>query len=634
MIIYSKDKDYLTKWFYDKMRLENSHLNFKGIYRKNFHNVYVIEALSSSTLASDGNTLLYWFDRNKPMTSNIALVSLIPEGYVEVESRNKFEIVHNSYGFRTLRMFKTDLILYLHKSFPDFEVINDDIPGLLTIKVSRNLSDSELNKLKEAINLIGPDANVQLAVEEHFQFSDTFRSPNIKADLDLMPSRYFKRVVTPSLMDILHRDEDFWSDNKEKFLFSDKIDKFSLLKDLGFENEKSRCIIDCQIEEPHDIRNYLSIYEKLSILVPTYLRYEQILKCFNITEDELVWLATQGRAEFLFINSIDRYPLTLLEKLSDLAPNSVILSRTMAGLSILESRRRMPFLYPCFGIQESQILLRHLVLFTEAISDKKIKTLMQVFIKEITKVYVNLNDFVQYRGFLAVGFNGLSGVISSIIKNFAQVDRFLEFSSASFAVESAAALGGNVFPGRSDSIIADGLYTQMYADLYNDIPIRNSISYSNKTIHILKNIFTISNTIEIKDFVSNFQGSDINRLRKVIRDIITHHKTDEKINETISDFNKSIVNYENKKERLASVDIRGLVNYSNPLIVALLSLKDPNLMLAMAATPLAVYIYERLIYFREKNEIIGSILDSLDGLLTGQNKDFVLVARLKKNFKT
>ncbi|HEO8878173.1 TPA: hypothetical protein QIE97_005041, partial [Escherichia coli] len=85
--------------------------------------------------------------------------------------------------------------------------------------------------------------------------------------LALIPNKALPKSVPTRVRNLHEEDEDFWLDNRSLILTSYDFEKSSALP-TSFNKKNSCCFVDAQIFKPDNIRNYLSVYERVVISYP------------------------------------------------------------------------------------------------------------------------------------------------------------------------------------------------------------------------------------------------------------------------------------------------------------------------------------------------------------------------------
>lgn len=127
----------------------------------------------------------------------------------------------------------------------------------------------------------------------------------------------------------------------------------------------------------------------------------------------------------------------------------------------------------------------------------------------------------------------------------------------------------------------------------------------------------------------SFKGSDISRFRDLIFQVTNGIYDDSDIQNIIREFNRSVKNYENKKDRLAEWKLSGFAPIIISLTGATMMTKNPELCIPMAGVPLITWFLEVLNNKRSHNEFIGSALDKIEALTMRTRPEVILVARMK-----
>ena len=209
------------------------------------------------------------------------------------------------------------------------------------------------------------------------------------------------------------------------------------------------------------------------------------------------------------------------------------------------------------------------------------------------------------------------------------LERDLEFLSAASTVEWAAPFGSNVSPIFSEGY-SDEHYVQILANAYSGINCYDYFRFNPINNYVLDGILSVDSDAPVIDFAKAFESGDISRLRKFLFRISNDCNSMEDAESIVRSFNKDVRNYERKSEQLGEWKISGFLQAALGLAGTMISSRKPELGMTMAGIPLGFWLIDVLSSNRSKNEVLGTAIDTLEGILTGSKPDVVLVARMKK----
>ncbi len=627
IMIDSIEVDCTPKWVYESFILMQPGVNVKGLYKKDLMYYIVCDGIDENTLAFDGTSIWEWFDNNRALGCPISLVDSCPEGAVRIDEREINEIVDSGGGAKNIRNLFSNIIIALPKDFPQINICKGEA-RIIDVKVERVLTKAELLILKDVILKQGVPVRYKIYVDNSFlNEKEPFRYAFGNGDIDIIPSKLIPYRISKNLLEAIEKDEELWRDKRIK-IFSGEINNLGGLMPDEWDKLESRCFINASVFPQINIRNYLSLYEKTIIAFPILGREEEILSSLRITEDELIGLAELGKVGFVLPQSIDRYQTKLIEKIADSSPESLIFSRRLAAMTIISSRNRFPFLYPPIGIKERAEIIKCLYDLVREVDDDKGKIFIPI-ISELSRLWSISENMINYRGAMGTTSLGLGMLLSKIVKEMTGLERDLEFLSAASTVEWAAPFGSNVSPIFSEGY-SDEHYVQILANAYSGINCYDYFRFNPINNYVLDGILSVDSDAPVIDFAKAFESGDISRLRKFLFRISNDCNSMEDAESIVRSFNKDVRNYERKSEQLGEWKISGFLQAALGLAGTMISSRKPELGMTMAGIPLGFWLIDVLSSNRSKNEVLGTAIDTLEGILTGSKPDVVLVARMKK----
>src|SRR5699024_2652619 len=111
-------------------------------------------------------------------------------------------------------------------------------------------------------------------VKEKFEYKS-------RDSLTITVSKHSLSNYSKPLLHKWEEDEQLWSDRKEELFISSDNLKIEIEKE-----QQSACFINGRYGEAHNIRNYLTLFNEIQIVVPIESTYEKLLHSLDITEDD------------------------------------------------------------------------------------------------------------------------------------------------------------------------------------------------------------------------------------------------------------------------------------------------------------------------------------------------------------
>jgi hypothetical protein len=620
------DFDYGAIWSYNRLRLLQPQVEEHGLYKTGETYQILCPNLDADSKASDETPLLKWFNRMRQILTPIALVRTLSVGAVRMRELTSVEIATCTGAPRTLRDVYASLAVELPADFPSYYI--QDETGAITVVVSRALSEDENRRLQDTIDRLKLSVSYSITQSQvPFVKGDEFqRAP--QADIDLLPARSAKaRGWSKELCDLIRRDEEAWMEHRGQL---SRLSAREVLPSGSFASSDARCLVNAATFPTEDIRNHLSIYQKVAIIAPLASHATQFYGTAKVTEDEVVELARMGRVEFVCPQAVDRYPISLLEKLSSTAPHALLFSRRLALATAADCRQRVPLLYPDLAMKDRAELLRGLLKGLGKVEDTKQRVLLEALIRDIGRIWNDAAELLNRRGAMANAALGIALPMTKMFDAAGLPSRQIELMSAAMAVEWAAAIGATIQPIETPTY-SERSYTEVLANLYtglkyNDVPRMEPTS----NVHV-KDLLAIGREVPVIDFAKSFTGSDIDRLRGCIRGISQHHYQAEEAQAIIVAFNKEVERYAGNKSRIERWDIAGLVLTVGGTVEA------KPVAAVTTAVSLGLWIFSRIKKLIDagtiKEPIIVDWADKVTATLYRTNPDSVLVHRIRKRLK-
>jgi hypothetical protein len=230
-------------------------------------------------------------------------------------------------SFKSNARLLIDLGISLPRGFPAFSL--DGGGGFINVRVGRPLSPQEEETLNRTYHsLVSETYPLRIIVDETFSVEkDPFRVPGVPGDIDLIPSTRLVSDTPRTLRSLWEEDEDLWRE-KRRDVFEARVDSAAQILPQHWDTGRSRCLVHASVFEPHNLRNYLSIYDEVVLVLPIADSTEKILAALHANAKELAELAAMGRLRFALPQSVDRYDMRTLAPIVEAEPDSLILSRS------------------------------------------------------------------------------------------------------------------------------------------------------------------------------------------------------------------------------------------------------------------------------------------------------------------
>jgi hypothetical protein len=565
----------------------------------------------------DGSPLADWFRLHRPLMADVSLAEVVPQGWESVPPQSVAEFMLPVGAFKNAEEVFNDLCVLLPRTFPLFQVSPGR--GSLEILVARPLTQPEVQALHGAM------CGIQLELAFTVRVATIVppgEDPQPKRGIALVASRRLPLAAAKGLRDLAESDEDFWIDTRAALFGGDTLSLANVLPPQ-WRPSPSRCVVPAAVFPACNIRNYLSIYREVVLVAPLAEKSAEILHSLRCEEADIVQLAESGRLRILLPQSIGRYDLKFLSSVTEVAPDAVLFSRRLAAATVVDSRRRIPLLYPTLGPQDRTVVLRALHAMAAAQPDSSLR--WDLVLQEIARIYSMAEVFLHSQGAMATASLGVGALVSRLYEAVSGRDLFIEFAAAASLVEWSALLGATAFPVASKGY-SEAAACEMLASAYSGVQQGSVQPIANGLMELLPQILTVDNNAPLVEFTDVLAGGDIDRLRQLLISLAAVSDFEARA-EAVRNFNSHVRNFEKDAEKRKSWDIVSLMGAVGPLL-----LPGPGKYVG-----LAMWMLRRLLASNELTRFdstaVGRFVDALNGPLSSDGSDVVLVSRVRSGLK-
>ncbi|MCK9237728.1 MAG: hypothetical protein M0P46_06480 [Thiopseudomonas sp.] len=604
------DYDFHARYACEALMLLQPQLEVEGLYRRDQDFVIHCPALTNNLTTLDGTSLVEWFAEScRPMGSPIRLLAYVPKGYKFVPLRTNAQraSLHGEplNGFDFAREFQTWLL-------DDFPLVGfESGGGYVIVNVSRPLSEAEQTQVNTAARSLGMPVEVRLK-KNSLNEPQATRKYVLKPEsvsLSLPSAKVVKNKYSNRLAALYEEDEDFWISNRETIFYPQDVANVNVLKE-AFSLNRPACFIDASVFPPHNIRSYLPLYHRIIMAMPLKERLATALQQLNVSQDDLIELVRIGRVQFVLPLPLHRYDLNFIELITESAPEAFLFSRRLAAASIVESHKRLPFMYPPFTVEEKQHFLKP---FFE-VESLQFKKVAQTIAESLGKSWVNLEYGWNNQGAMASIYGGIGTLLGNLIYILSNQDIRIELDSASASVQWAAALGATYCSFNTGSYSDYGA-ASLCASLYSGVKNQPTVHPIDKLSPLVENALTLNNDAPVLEINEVFTTGDIERLHKLLinKQAMAHPQA------FLNDLNDKVRRFEVKQDRLTRLDIMGLGGAAAAGAIT-----------GNAYVPFGVWLLQYVLKNADPSrDLGGKVLDWCRGLNTFTSPNAVLVSRLR-----
>lgn len=606
---------YLARYAYESLILKQSHIQFDGLWEKDNSYYVVCSSLSDDLLTDEGDKFsVEWFDRNcRPVVCPMYLAISAPLGSRFVEPRTADELSQLHGDPMTLGDVYRELFAALPKNFPLFRI--KEISQKLIFCVNQALTNEQTNILEITCANLGLRQLIEIVIiDEPLSINNNAVLNRQGRDaLALISSRVLPSQLSMNLRRAYEEDEEFWVDNRSKILF-DKIEHQKLLLPESFNKKTSTCFIDVTTFPAKNIRTYLTLYRRIILGLPIASHFNEALQTLNITEIELIELARRGRVQFILPVSLERYPTKFISSILDAAPDAVLFSRRLTACSIVDSKNRMPILFPPFSNTDRRSILD----LMKPIGEPSIDLFLGTIRQELGKSWIGMELNLSTRGALGLLNHGMPPILAKLYHVLTGIDLTLEIDTAMLRVGWAAALGATFFPIDEDRY-SEYPVAAFCAGAFSGINTQNIVNPIINLETIVGGLLTLNNDAPVLEVEGVFLNSDSDRLFELTEKIFNQSIDMEEIEQKILDINDKVTQYEKRTDRQTRLDLITLAG-----ILGGLATKGWYV-------PLAAWVSKYMLQNADPSrDVGGKTLDWLRAINTMSPRDAVFISRLRK----
>lgn len=563
--------------------------------------------------ASDGEgTIERWFDYSvRPVTSPIRLVTKRPDGAALIRARSAAEL-RDAHGYQpTLADVERQLSLFLPRDFPLADVAERN--QALVVLTKRELDASEREMLDQALIRLGSPTTYVVEVDPTASMSgstDPLRLP-LARSLSSVPA---------VLRNFVEADESFWSDNFQQ----------ALSGELGvqtiFPEVKGRACLVGTTFPISNIRNYLSLYDRVVLGMPLEKETDARISELGISRKQLVELARLGRVQFLAPQGIHRYSPNFLTDLLEGAPASVIGSRRLAAATHAQTIARNPLFVLPGTAEERRMALRGLLQL--GAEDPRAVRFTRSVARGLSAAWTHHEFTLHLRGAMSSLNGPLASVARAVLLEMTGRDFFIELGSVAQYIEWASALGADYAPFEHDDYSEVG-HGEFLLGMHTGIARAGASTQIAGPSHfeVANELLVLDNDVEIFDFVRELGDGDLSRFRDLVTNLARPDRSAEERAEIIAMWNSQMRAYERRPERMKSMGIAGI---ALGLGGRVLGVPDVVSFSALFLPAILTQLHEDA---GQSSRLVGTILDTLNALLANVQTDAVLLARMRKRVK-
>ncbi|MEC0105367.1 hypothetical protein P4H27_00275 [Paenibacillus taichungensis] len=601
---------------YERLRLLQPQLKVKGLYKQ--QNCYYIHCDDFNIVPINSNytDMSNAFEKEIKIAScPIKLVIDLPNETQRINDREQKDVQNLVGSPFTLNDFNFHLSLNLPKKLPSIWVNYDNTNEVWEVMCAKILSNNQNQIVRECISkLVGYQAEIILTQTENIE--DEFKSIyKNSSNITIAVSKHSFFDFSKELMRKWEEDEEVWLENKEKLFWSD-ADDF-----IQQEYNHSACFVNASFGETHDIRNYLTLFNEINLVLPKESLEENFYNSLGVNESELLSLIEMNKLKIVLPHSVNKYNTKFIEKVVSVNSKNLVFSRELACRTLRNQRTRNPYIFLPIETNEKSEFLNALFRLSDSLNNnendilaKWVKNFAMVLSDSWSKMY----ESIEKKGALGTYITGLGPILHNTIESLTGNNYKLEIMEAANSIEWAAAQNAVLCPvgplARNEENLAY-LYSGVNNNWKYDIMTSPNL--------ITDGILTISRHVPVLEIAEAFQGSEIDKLRNLIMRL-SEQQSQEQMTEIIEQFNNRVKHYEKNQKRLDVWDVRGVT-------------LDSIIEVTNSTIPFAGFITKQLGRIAEhigsKNGEVETVLRRIEAKMSRTSPDVILVSRARDKIK-
>ena len=550
----------------------------------------------------------YFHNNVRPITCNIRLSQQIPPDSLPVEEVENYDAELWLNGEPLSVPDFNRLLSLAEPALPDGGIDFDNGRNTWVFRSFTSLTVDEKTSVQRAttrVGIIGAVDFVEVSPPAELPLTPVSISKT-QGDLNLMTSRHLKRAPG-TLRDLVHQDEDEW----RKFL-SCRAKQEIVAPDPMASN--FACLYDVEHCGDSRLSELLTIYDRIDIM-PERHSLEWSSK-HQVPLPDLQELVRLKRVRIILPYSVEDYPSTLLEAVTEVDRSSIVLSRALAAKTITRGQMKEPLLYaPLTSAQRAAVLSA----MSHSVTDERYRGLLSSY----GQLFSGQHDMFMMRGALAsLGF-GVGAYLGDVFLKLGNKDARIELMTCGAGIEWALGLGTSYIP-RDYSGFDETWNSYIIASYLGRTRLRPSDPVANR-MHIVSDGLLAVSDVPPLEVARNFHSLPASRFRNVARRLMEATPNASELQNAVDQINADVKHFERRAERLASWKVGALFSGAISATV-----QDGWPIIASAGAAWLYAMLEEKIPARLRDEFADARA-MLTGLATASSLDAVIVSRSRNS---
>ena len=613
---------------YSELRLSFPLLKTEGLWWEGtLHGQYFIVIDFTAQEDVDAAAIAKWVRSNSPATAQLRIATEPADG-MHLVPELSLEDTWRGVGIdRNLPHLEADLNLELPTWFPAFTVSRQ--PGAVSIEIERPLSDWESAILRDAYNELQPGVDLQVVVAAPSQTENSKHAEVLalikRVDaLSLIPARQLAALPAP-VRSLVEEDDAAWRTARTTLGTPDFNGIVALPE--PWRAHKSRCLLDASVFPPPNIRNFLALFDLVIVVLPLAEKEASALASLGVTLQELARLMELGRVQVITPQSIPRYAPDTLALLAEASPHSLLLSRSLAATTVAQMRRRFPLLFPPLAPTERVELARELIQLAGREEDQTVAKRTVALARALSSGWMFGEPMIHRRGAMATAPYGLGAVLANstdVQNNIA----WFSLVTAAYNVEWACGLEATVVASEVGGF-SDQAALGVLATAYSGLRSGPILVAENALQQVAGELLAINNNAPVLEVATAFAGGDITRMRELAIRVTSANMEASVLADAVQRFNDEVRRFERRPDLLARLDLLSVLGMGATAIYP-----EHGLLIQGGRWALGFLArHAGTKWAGRAPRIVGTLLDRINGPVSREAPDVVMVARMRRALK-
>jgi hypothetical protein len=556
-------------------------------------------------------------DKIRPVTVNVSLVSEPPEGADVVQSTSSASDDAWMVNEPMPGPWINDLLALASPDLPaGYLTFDFDPEGY--VFVHHGLSEDEARRVDAAFKMLKLPGDLRFVERPAVPSAEQPPSVPMK-DGEFLDLPVLRRLPkgSPILTTLVEEDEDGW----RQFASSGRDRR--LLAPAASTGGDFSALFGADDDSDVRLSELLCLYDVVNI-VPSYdLAW---LPRHGLDLKGLEELVSLGRLKLVLPAPVIRYPAPLVEAAASVDTSSVLLSRRLGALTVINGQRKDPLLYGPFSNQERIELLR-------AMHSAGQSTPLSVVVATYAKLIELQNRSLFRRGASTALGSGFGPLVGELVLALRGIDVRLELATVGAMVEWAAALGSTYVP-RSFGGYEESRNAAIVANFFNRTHHTYVGDVANRMHTVVDGLLTTSSLSPI-EIARGTTAKSFRQFRRLAQGMVNSDASVHELQVLATKMNEDVLSFERRRARLGKYKILSTIG-----ALAAYPLNDKIDKSFPGASVFAAWMVQMVLKtMRERGLLnpldapLNDLADMVNGLATMTSMDAVVVSRTRADLR-